>query len=402
MNAASLMTSPAAIAVDVERAQEEEARALAELGQGVDERGRNPYGLPALAGDGLIHFGSCTANPVTPALLARHQVLRSATATIAPERYLQLLYGAAQCRLAASGTDAEYSAALAMGDEPFHNVLIDPNEIGSGCARAAAGLAHVRGGPVTAPLALRVELASIALRDARGHALAGDVVDARVIDLVQGLAPRPVLLHHVPCTKTGLAAPSEAACIELQRALGPRLRVVVDASQGRQGHGDVRRWLDLGWAVIVTGSKFRGAPPFCGATLFPEDWPRALGFPIGAGVVARWRLAIDALALEPSRRDWARALEEALLPPLRRLPHFELDGATERQGICSFDLGLDAARTLALHRRLIARGVFIGQPVAAGARRLLRVALGARTETAAAGADLERLADAIRRELAHG
>ncbi|MBU6261296.1 MAG: hypothetical protein KGO01_22990, partial [Burkholderiales bacterium] len=378
VNAAALLGPrvPAGIGLDAGRAP---ADALAELVEGVDARGRHPYGLPALAADELVHFGSCTANPVTPALLARHDVLRAATATIAPERYLQLLYGAAQCRLAASGTDAEYSVALALGDEPFHNVLVDPHEIGSGCARAAAGLAHVRGGPVTAPLALRVELASVALRDARGAVLAAEAVDARVIELVTGLAPRPVLLHHVPCTKTGLAAPSEAACIELQRALGPRLRVVVDASQGRYAHGDVRRWLDLGWAVIVTGSKFRGAPPFCGATLFPEGWPRALGFPVGPGVVARWRLAIDALALEPSRRDWACALEQALLPPLRRLPHFALDGAIERQGICSFDLGLDAERTLALHRRLIGRGFFIGQPVEAGPRRLLRVALGART-----------------------
>jgi hypothetical protein len=380
-------------------------RALDDLMQGVDQRGPAAYGLPLLDSASLLHFGSCTANPITASTLARHEKLAAAPNTLDPRQALQLIFGAAQCVLAHSGTDAEYTCALAMGPEPFHTVLMDPSELGSGCLRAAVGQVHVVGGPVVQPLAVQATAAWVPLRDAAGRPLRQAVVDQQVIDLVAELPATPLLLHHVPCSKTGLSAPSEAACLEIQRRQDRPVRVVVDASQGRFRHADVRRWLGYGWAVMITGSKFFGAPPFCGATLLPPGWPAAKGFEAGPGLRARWRLALEDLATEPCRATWSTVLETVFVPRLRQagldVEHDD-DGAPDRQGILAFDPGLDAGRTRLLHRALIARGYFLGQPVTAGQRHLLRVALGARTPLADVAAPLERLARVLRQELAHG
>lgn len=374
---------------------------LATLLQGVDDRGRTRYGLPALADDRLVNFGSCTANPITPALLAQWHTLEHRSTALDPQRHLQTLFGATQCRLAASGTDAEYSCALAMGPHPYCTVLMDPREIGSGCERAAAGLTHTLGCPVTAPLAIDTAMEKVLLRDEAGRVLSQDQIDSQLFAIAQRHDHLPLLVHHVSCSKTGLSAPSEAACRQLQDEHAAGVRVVVDASQGRFAAQDVQRWLAQGWAVIITGSKYFGAPPFCGATLFPAGWPQARGFAVAPGLLARWRLALENFAPPPQRSAWRNALQTAFVP---QLPRGAVDNDTphDRQGILSFDLGLNADQTLALHRRLIQRGFFIGQPVAAGRRSLLRVALGAHTNPDQMVPDLARLARTLRDELRHG
>lgn len=382
-------------------------RLLAELLQGTDSRARAPYGLTLPAPATLVHLGSCTANPITPAVLARHWGLNAHPEWRDPQEHLAQLFGAAQCRLAASGTDAEYTVALAMGSAPYCCVLIDPNEVGSGCARAASGLPHVAGCPVDTPLHVQATIESPHLRDAQGRVLSQAAVDGQVFEIAARHAHLPLLLHHVACSKTGLSAPSEAACLAVQRGHPAGARVVVDASQSRCTTLDVRRWLGYGWAVILTGSKYLGAPPFAGATLLPEGWPPAQGFATGPGLRARWRLALQALAgPQPDRDVWADLVTDFAqqLNPVG-LDVDETSGAThtlERQGIFSFDVGLGADATRALHRRLIERGFFIGQPVAAGPRTLLRVALGVRTPLASTADDLQRLARTIRHELQHG
>lgn len=402
---------------------------LAELLQDGDARTLAPYGLPLPAPERLVQLGSCTANAITPTLLARHQRLGEDASSAAR---LAERFGAARAVLAASGTDAEYTVALAMGPRPYVSVLMDPSEVGSGCVRAATGLPHTLGCPLPAPLPLRATLDTTRLRDARGHALTQDAIDTQVFALAQRHAALPLLLHHVACSKTGLAAPSEAACRHLQARHPGGVRVVVDAAQGRCSPADVQRWLGWGWAVILTGSKFLGAPPFCGVTLLPQAWVDEASAPPpelrpGPGVHARWRLALDTLdrldalnardpaALARCHAAWREALAEALIPPLRRTLQgrsralwIDAGDALVRQGILSFDLGLGAEATRALHRALIPAGFFIGQPVAAGPRHLLRVALGAHTVLSAHADDahahdvLARLAHTLHRLLTRG
>jgi len=415
------------------------SEALATLLSGNDARALEPYGLPLPASDALVHFGSCTANPITPSVISRHLAMQACPPAWRLEAWLRAWSGAACCQLIASGTDAEYSLALAMGATPFVNILMDPSEVGSGCARAAAGLPHASGGPVQAPLPLSVTIETTGLRDDAGLPLSQDEVDQQVLRILSRHPTAPVLLHHVACSKTGLSAPSEAACLHAQQTHAGGARVVVDASQGRCQPADVHRWLGRGWAVIITGSKYFGAPPFCGAVLWPSGWPEVPGLGVSPGLVARWQLAIQAMQtvqtmqgeqsaqavpansapLAASRADWGKALRTHLLP---RLDGIWIDDASSgaagpissstglcaadelpaRQGILSFDLGLDAAHTRLFHRALIADGFFIGQPVQAGSRSLLRVALGALTPMAQVEANLARLGRTIQHELVYG
>jgi hypothetical protein len=43
------------------------------------------------------------------------------------------------------------------------------------------------------------------------------------------------------------------------------LHIVVDAAQGRCDAAELQAWLVAGAMVILTGSKFYGAPTFAGA-----------------------------------------------------------------------------------------------------------------------------------------
>jgi hypothetical protein len=71
----------------------------------------------------------------------------------------------------------------------------------------------------------------------------------------------------------------------MQRKHGDQVRVVVDAAQLRTEPREIRNWLDRGWTVLISGSKFYCGPPFCGAVLLPQKtWlsgARAAAPPVG-------------------------------------------------------------------------------------------------------------------------
>ncbi|MGS0647221.1 hypothetical protein ACU81Q_06280 [Komagataeibacter melomenusus] len=206
--------------------------------------------------------------------------------------------------LAPSGTDCELYAlalaALAPGGRPVSNILLAPEETGSGVPLAAQGrhfandtaLGHgVTRGTRIAGFPDDTEVANVPMRDGAGHVRALPEVDAQTCRLAHELraAGRHVLLHRLDLSKTGLLAPGLAA---LEQATAPletdssdRPDVVVDACQARLEPARVRAYLDMGWMVMVTGSKFFTGPPFCGALLLPAcvrrrlDGPRSL--PVG-------------------------------------------------------------------------------------------------------------------------
>lgn len=83
-----------------------------------------------------------------------------------------------------------------------------------------------------------------------------------------------VILHVLAGSKTGLCYPSLTAVKELiaKHGAGPssRLLVVVDACQLRTHAAAIHTYVNLGCVVLITGSKYFGGPPFCGAVLFPK------------------------------------------------------------------------------------------------------------------------------------
>lgn len=282
--------------------------------------------------------------------------------------------------LAPSGTDCElYALALAMlgsDGHPVSNILLAPEETGSGVPLAAKGChfandtalgAQVAKGGLIDGFPADTLLLAVPLRQPDGASRAPAEIDRDCIALARGAwqAGRHVLLHRLDLSKTGLLAPGLEmldGLAEAARADGvPVPDIVVDACQARLDPARVRDYLDRGWMVMITGSKFFTGPPFCGALLLPEGvtarlregalpagladychraaWPAlpaAQGLPAGenVGLMLRWYAALaEMTALREVPRPVVRArlarflgaLEAAIDadPDLRRLavPH---------------------------------------------------------------------------------
>jgi hypothetical protein len=78
-----------------------------------------------------------------------------------------------------------------------------------------------------------------------------------------------VLLVMIDVSKTGLIAPSPACVARLNKRLPAMVDVMVDACQFRIAPVTLRAYLQHGFMVALTGSKFVTGPAFSGALLIP-------------------------------------------------------------------------------------------------------------------------------------
>jgi hypothetical protein len=320
------------------------------LTQGGDERlaldpmsGLNRYGCAPAPRPDVLAFGSCTASSISEAGLSAAGALRQAmlvqaaagSAEQAIEGGVQSIaarllghFGIedlAEAMLVASGTDAALLVtALIAGrhpGEPLTSILMSLSETGSGVPEAAQGrhFSCLTASGRTVPKAGALEglggisLQTIALRDAQGCAVATELVSQACEAAIAAAAARGhVALHAIDGSKTGLSAPGRAACQHLKSRYGDRLSVVIDACQVRIEPAAVRAYLEDGFAVLITGSKFFAAPGFCGAVLAPRGFGAARALPAGLlayatsagglvarrcpGLLLRWAAALSSMA----------------------------------------------------------------------------------------------------------
>ena len=286
------------------------------------ETGQNRYLCRPYPRPEVIGFSSCTASIISPAAFAAAEavrqdliaascaappddVLASASDQIVAELLVHLdVADIAEAVLAASGTDATLLlTGLLAAERPrqtITTVLMSPSETGSGVPEAvqgrhfapctASGQVVEKGGAVEGfPPGL--SLVSVALRDGHGAPRAPEAVARDCETAITAAAERGrVVLHAIDGSKTGLAAPGLLALDLLAERFGERLDIVVDACQLRIEPALVRRYLERGWPVLITGSKFFGAPGFCGAVLFPRARLRRIAgggrLPDGLGAYA--------------------------------------------------------------------------------------------------------------------
>ncbi len=266
--------------------------------------GLNAYGCAPRPRLEALAFGSSTASTISPQAYAAAEALRQELigaartgdlnptldrAIAAIRRGILEACGAADLAgvevvLTPSGTDGEYAAlhlALGAADRPLVNIVIAPEETGSGVLAAAQGRHFARVTPSgeaarpDAPIAGchpdLIQVPTVPIRGSDGQPRPVAEIDAEVAALVEQAiaAGRRCLIHVLAGSKTGLLAPSFAAAQMLTAQRRGQVDVLVDACQMRLSPERIRACLAAGWMVLVTGSKFFGGPPFAGALLIP-------------------------------------------------------------------------------------------------------------------------------------
>ncbi len=329
----------------------------------------------------------------------------------------------AQIVFAPSGTDLEYVALAAVpglgaGAGGVHNILLGADETGSGCVHSAhgrffaeetaLGISTVPKAPV--PGCGPVSLVDIPVRCDNGKArssaeIASDM--AREIEAAQSRGEY-ALVHCVHGSKTGLVLPDLSDIDALRARYADGLTFVVDACQARVTSAAIAAYLERGCIVLMTGSKFIGAPPFNGWALiptalaqraaplprgfeeifrraeWPKGWPGRDYLPDSANRSLALRLEAALFELERFQAiDMARvarlidlfenAVETHCVQPLgvRRVsPRADAQsaGPIEMRTLITIDISaLKGAATFdeaqVLHRRLALDGIRLGQPV---------------------------------------
>ena len=416
--------------------------------------GLNKYGCAPRPQAGDFDFASSTASSVSPRGWAAAHALADRLAQTESRVWRAVTYGREMDRVraelltlcelgdmpgldvifAASGTDAHLLVADLVGDvtrRPLLCLAIEPEETGSGVP-AALNRRHFS--TVTAMGERVVPGESMGVGDGGYVSVASRRVDgslrpsAEVAAELEGViaradqAGRRVVLSVTDVSKTGLIAPDLETVVGLCWRYPDMLQVVIDACQFRLSPASLRAYLEHGFIVTVTGSKFLAGPCFSGAVFvparqakrlrarrpspgltayaaaaeWPSDWAAGNDLPEVAnfGLLLRWEAALaelrafralDPLAVEGFLSRFAAAVTQRLTedPAFEPLPLPRLDrsaiaapgGWDVQQTIFPFLLRrggrqLERAETEAAYRRLAAPdiGVRLGQPVCCGER----------------------------------
>ena len=270
------------------------------------ETGLNQYGCSSRPRPWAVTFASSTASSISErgyagaergrgrllsrALESGSEVGRRAQ-TEDVRRALADLYGlpeGTRIVLTPSGTDGALCALavalLGAPSTPLTNVLMASEETGAGVPFAATGRhfatltargVSVGQGAVIDGFPTDVELFAVRARGGDGRVRAAEDVRQECAQRVaEAIARgRRALIHLMDQSKTGLVS-----VVDFDGVASPRqsVDVVVDACQARLGADSIRRYLDRGFMVLVTGSKFFTGPPFSGALLLPAAVARRL------------------------------------------------------------------------------------------------------------------------------
>ena len=313
------------------------------------------------------------------------------------------------------GTDALLTTALILaGESPemaITAILPVQSETGTGVPLAAACRRFEPGAAMGAPwLDHDVTTVEVPLRRADGAPRSDDEVNAAFKAAAHAVVGRAIV-YLTYSTKTGLIAPTEPP-------LG--VDVVVDACQARVDPARMAGFLQRGWPVVVTGSKFFGGPAFSGAVLFPRariQTARRVQRTVNIGTVLRWTAAREAMEAFATHAGGHAAFVQQriaaidgriaacpMLVPVAGLLQRQSGHWSDGPSIVSFAVRapgnhkamLSASALRPIYERVAQAGVLLGQPVDLGPFGGLRIAIGARDLLAGdPGHGLQRLFTAI-------
>ncbi|KAL2022186.1 hypothetical protein VTK56DRAFT_6015 [Thermocarpiscus australiensis] len=188
-----------------------------------------------------------------------------------------------------SGTDAEFTALLvgaktakALGCTGIVNVVVGAGEVGSNTANAAGGRhfsKYMPNGGVESSEKLvydfpeGTKVVQLRARQADGSMMPDfDQLVLNALEEAAASAQKPFfIVHAVDGSKVGSHITSRKLVGEVQARSGRRTLVVLDACQGRTEREEVDWYLARGAVVLITASKFYGAPGFCAMAVVPDS-----------------------------------------------------------------------------------------------------------------------------------
>jgi hypothetical protein len=272
--------------------------------------GLNAYGCRARPSDRAMDFSSSTATPISQRAFERAGVARDAMrqsaitdgleqafdARIEAMReelkaHLKLRQSGITVVFSASGTDAQLQALFltrALLGSALTTIVVAADQTGSGTALTCRGLhfgdrtsggVEVRKGEPICMQAGAVSSISLPLRNENGDIRTIAECDSLVIEAAsRAIATGSnILLQVMDSSKLGWRAPSDQCVLDIVARWPGRVQVVVDACQMRSSRKRLAAYLERGYLVLLTGSKYFTGPAFSGAILVPAALSDAIG-----------------------------------------------------------------------------------------------------------------------------
>lgn len=332
-----------------------------------------------------------------------------------------------------SGTDVVYFPLLfsreRFPDKKILNIVTCIEELGSGTLFAAQGKYFAQNSQFNKAIPKGeaiinqdfIETEYLSARCAKGTI---ENPKQRLAELIKNNPDKNIVVSLVVGSKSGI----EDNLSWIDELDADNVLWNVDMCQFRHSPELIEKLTDQGVSVMITGSKFYQAPPFCGAILIPEKWMKriehveelnffnkfnrvfskydlpkilrdktSLPKDINKGGVLRWLAtlnaieslrAIDANEVESTINDWNTMINSELknYDEFILMPDQEMTNPT----IISFQV--KSKKGLLNHQEmrklffsivedsytdLPSEKIFIGQPVAYGDKSFLRLAIGA-------------------------
>jgi len=183
-----------------------------------------------------------------------------------------------------SGTDSSLQIAAItqiISDKDITHVLVASDETGSGVPAALKGC-HFENTTALNYLVKKgdkiegfrdIDLIKIPFRTENGALKSSSQLDEEVFNAISKTNElgRHVVLHTMDQSKLGYQSPSDVFIQKLNTLDKLSMQIIVDGSQLRLDPKDIQNYLNKGYIVTITGSKYFTGPPYSGALILPES-----------------------------------------------------------------------------------------------------------------------------------
>ena len=188
-----------------------------------------------------------------------------------------------------SGTDSSLQIGAItqiITNKEITHVLVASDETGSGIATALKGRHFENTTALNYPVKQGdkiegfrdVDLIKVPFRDENGQLKSSAQLDNEIFDAISKTNDlgRHVVLHTMDQSKLGYQSPSKEMIHKLNSLNDLSIQIIVDGSQLRLDPIDIRQYLNKGYIVTITGSKYFTGPPYAGALIVPKSVSKSI------------------------------------------------------------------------------------------------------------------------------